>query len=168
MKLHLGCDVNHLDGWHNVDVNPDVHPDEVADLTDPWPWGDESVEAILAEHVFEHLNEPGHAFDEAARVLVDGGTLEIAVPIGADAQADPTHRTTWTWRTPEFFAENDRRNWSFDTGLSLVDRELSIWFHDPFYRFNRLADCLASRFPVAACQLPVSSGELRAVYRRDR
>lgn len=162
--LHLGCDEVQPPEWHNVDVNPRVDPDEVVNLEERWPWANDSVEQILAEHVVEHLGEPEHFFQEAARVLRRRGSLEVAVPIGVDARADPTHEHEWTWRTPEFFSTTGR-NWSADVPLELVDRRLRMWPHTRLVP-QRLLTRLVDENPLAACDLPMCSGELRAVYQR--
>lgn len=61
----------------------------------PWPTGDNTVEAIRASHVMEHIpaGQPRVAvFNEAHRVLSPGGTFEIIVPLIA-AHGQPIH--TW-------------------------------------------------------------------------
>lgn len=57
MKLNLGCGERYVEGWHNVDHALMPHRvDEVVDLTGELPWMAESVTAIYAGHVLEHLS----------------------------------------------------------------------------------------------------------------
>lgn len=75
MKINLGCGGNILDGFLNYD-------DDV-DISKPLPWKDNSIEFILAEHVFEHISpQDGLRFlDECRRILKPGGTLRLCVPV---------------------------------------------------------------------------------------
>lgn len=50
-KLHLGCDEDYREGWHNVDVNPRVRADTHHDLDEPWPFGPNEFSQIQANHV---------------------------------------------------------------------------------------------------------------------
>lgn len=49
----------------------------VADLTQPWPCEDQSVDLVVCNLVLEHIADLGFIFAEAARVLVDGGQFFI-------------------------------------------------------------------------------------------
>lgn len=82
LRLHFGCGPKLMSGWVNIDrvaLYSDVRAD--VDLG-ALPWGDASVDEILAEHVFEHLTfaEEEPVWREAARVLRPGGVLTIEVP----------------------------------------------------------------------------------------
>lgn len=124
-RLNLGCNVDQPAGWHNVDLNPGVEPDEVVDLSDtPWPWPDGSVSEIRLFHVLEHLQDPVPALEECARILVSGGEVHVRVPVGLDADADPDHEHRWMWQTPEMLC--GARNWDADCGLSVSRRDVSI------------------------------------------
>lgn len=151
-----------------MDVNPRVRADTHHDLDEPWPFGPNEFSQIQANHVFEHLDDLEHAFSEAARVLQTDGALTIHVPIGQDAIADPSHKHQFEWRTPEFFQlpEYSGRNWSYDIPLELEERSLQVWGHGAFDRLTPLYQAIANRWPVAACGLPCSSGELRAIYQK--
>ncbi len=100
MKLNLGCCDAPLAGFVNVDSvpGPDV---EVADLREPWPWPDDSVEHVRAWDIVEHLPDKILTMNELWRVLRPGGTAEIAVPTtdGPGAFQDPTHVSFWNRRS---------------------------------------------------------------------
>lgn len=74
LKINLGCGDNRLEGWSNHDMD--------VDITKPLPWGDNTVDFILAEHVFEHINGPDalRFLDECYRVLKKDGVLRLCVP----------------------------------------------------------------------------------------
>lgn len=79
MNLHLGCGKDLRVGWTNVDLidGADVKSD-IGDM----PFGDESADAVMAIHVFEHLafTEELRVFNEIYRVLRTGGKLLFEVP----------------------------------------------------------------------------------------
>lgn len=74
IKLNVGCGGNILQGWRNTDADMDI--------SKPLPYPDNSVEAILAEHVGEHLTAPQFFgfMEEAYRVLKRGCVLRVCVP----------------------------------------------------------------------------------------
>jgi predicted SAM-dependent methyltransferase len=85
-----------MKGWRNVDLCPPC--DEIVDLSKPWPWPDSSVEQIKAWDVLEHIQSKLHTMNEAHRVLVPGGRLDLFIPTtdGRGAFQDPTHVSFWT------------------------------------------------------------------------
>lgn len=104
MLLNLGCGSDpQADGVVNVDMVRLPQVDVVHDLDVlPWPWDDSSVEGILAQDVFEHVNNPIGFMTEAHRVLEPGGDILMKVPHfrHQDAYTDPTHKrfcTEYTW-----------------------------------------------------------------------
>lgn len=81
LKLHLGCGWNRLDGWVNIDL-VGAKTDLVWDLRVPLPFADGSVDAVFAEHVFEHMTygETLHVLAHVHRALKPGGALRVGVP----------------------------------------------------------------------------------------
>lgn len=82
MKLHLGCGTKKLEGWVNIDSVKACSPDLVHDITQPLPYPDLSVEAVLAEDLLEHFDKYMRfvVFLEWVRVLKIGGRVTIQVP----------------------------------------------------------------------------------------
>ncbi len=105
LKLNLGCSDSHRQGFLNVDLCEPA--DVVADLSKPWPWATSSVTEIAAWDIFEHLPSKLHTMNEAHRVLVPGGRLDLFIPTtdGRGAFQDPTHVSFWTPNDLFYFCE---------------------------------------------------------------
>lgn len=74
MKVNVGCGLNQLDGWENFDAD--------LDITNPLPFGENSIHFILAEHVVEHVQyrQAVMFLTECYRVLAPAGVARIIVP----------------------------------------------------------------------------------------
>lgn len=113
VKLDLACGQRPRDGYEGVDVWKGAK--HVLDLlTFPWPWKDDSVDAIYCSHFIEHIPmetvgdgrlRAGYKkhlgkdllfafFDECYRILVPGGEMHVICPNARSNRAfqDPTHR----------------------------------------------------------------------------
>lgn len=80
-RLHLGCGWRHVAGWLNVDVR---HSDHDVDLTGGrLPWADGVFEAVVSQHVVEHLEletELLPLLEDVHRVLEAGGAIWLSCP----------------------------------------------------------------------------------------
>lgn len=89
VKVHLGPgQKNYIDGWINLDANfITARIDVWADLTNPLPFGDATVDAFYSHHVIEHLPDPVIAslFNEMYRCLKPGGMIRVGGPDGDTA-----------------------------------------------------------------------------------
>jgi hypothetical protein len=105
LRLNLGCSDAHVKGWLNVDRCEPA--DVITDLSQCWPWTHSTVEAIKAWDIFEHLPNKLWTMNEAHRVLVPGGQLDLFVPTtdGRGAFQDPTHKSWWTPNDLFYFCE---------------------------------------------------------------
>lgn len=115
MNLEIGGGTLAGPGWINLDPAHGSGPEWTRYAQDtPWPAADNSVDAIRASHVMEHI--PAGAdrlavMNEAHRVLRSGGTLEIIVPVvmtdgtpqSWKPYADPTHVSFWCWESFHYF-----------------------------------------------------------------
>lgn len=86
VKVHLGPGQrNYLDGWINVDANfVTARCDVWANLIDPLPFRDNTVDVFYSHHVIEHLPDRllvTH-FREMYRCLKPGGMFRVGGPNG--------------------------------------------------------------------------------------
>jgi len=79
MRINLGCHKWKLKGFVNVDIDPRVEPDLLAD-TGKLPMQDNSVDEIYAGHMLEHFKLREDPLKEWQRVLKPGGVITITVP----------------------------------------------------------------------------------------
>jgi predicted SAM-dependent methyltransferase len=83
MKINVGCGMNYLDKFINIDFNPEVKADVYCDLTKfPLPFADNSVDYILMSHTLEHIpqNKYYGFLEELYRICKPGAILDISVP----------------------------------------------------------------------------------------
>jgi hypothetical protein len=117
LRLNLGCGMNRLDGYVNVDRfgEPDLRHDlEVL----PWPWPDDSVDEVLLRHVLEHLGRDTDVYleiwKELYRICRDGATIRIVVPHHRHEYFynDPTHVRAVTADGMTLFSQRLNRQWA--------------------------------------------------------
>jgi predicted SAM-dependent methyltransferase len=87
IKVHLGPgQKNYMEGWINVDANIFSGKADVwADLRNPLPFKDESVDIFYSHHVIEHLPDLPFHFAEMYRCLKKGGKIRVGGPNGDSA-----------------------------------------------------------------------------------
>ena len=82
IKLHLGCGRNLLGGWINTDSKTSLQGCDYLDVTEKFPYDDNSVDYIFSEHMIEHISLQDGKFqlEESFRVLKSGGKIRISTP----------------------------------------------------------------------------------------
>lgn len=129
MILNLGCGINRTRysgeplprGTVNVDRNPAVKPDVVADVNKPFShlFGDSVADEIHAYHIIEHIGHMGETFHwfrfwrECWKILKRDGKMYVIAPhwLHMDAIGDPTHTRLIC---PQTFAFLDRERYIVD------------------------------------------------------
>lgn len=111
-----------MKGWTNVDICQPA--DWIADLSQPWPWPDSSVAELKAWDIFEHMPDKMLTMNEAHRVLVPGGRLDLFIPTtdGRGAFQDPTHKSFWTPNDLFYFCEEYAEWNKFHTSYGITAR----------------------------------------------
>lgn len=96
MKLDLGCGKNKKEGFIGVDSIAFEGVDIVHDLTQPWPWANDSIDEVNCSHFIEHLTAEQriHFVNELHRVMKKGANATIITPHWASQRAygDLTHQ----------------------------------------------------------------------------
>lgn len=93
--VDLGCGARKLPGAFGVDMLPTVGVDAVHDLNQfPYPFADGAFDAVILNHVIEHLADIPRTIVEVHRLLRPGGQAWITTPhfTAAHSWVDPTHR----------------------------------------------------------------------------
>lgn len=109
MNIEIGGGHLVQPGWINLDCWNGQGPWKRLAQDVPWPTADNSVGAIRASHVMEHIPSGQARIDvmnEAHRVLRPRGVFEIIVPfmVGTwHAIADPTHVSFWCRESFHYF-----------------------------------------------------------------
>lgn len=160
---------------------PDPRADETADayhdgadhqfdFSDDWPLATRSVGGIIANHALEHVphGDIPHVFQEAARVLEPGGWFEVSVPVGCDADADPTHQSEWSWRTPDLYCDPSK-HWIPTLPFRVEDKRLHVWMIQPLEAFTPAIRFAAKHWPHDAWpEVPGATGELIILFRVNK
>lgn len=117
-----------------LDVLAHVDPDVQATATH-LPFVDESFSRVIMDQVLEHIphDDVPELLTEVYRILLPGGALEARVPHAATrlADQDPTHRSRWTYRTPEYYADGNF-SWYYDDrgfDFALDERTVVVWVY---------------------------------------
>lgn len=95
LRLDLGCGKSKREGFTGVDRRPFPGVDVVCELTQAWPWADNSVDEVHMSHSLEHFSgrDRVHIFNEMHRVMKPGAKALIITPNWASNRAygDFTH-----------------------------------------------------------------------------
>jgi len=149
LKLDLACGQNVREGFEGVDIWEGSR--YVVDLWKfPWPFEDNSCEALYSSHYIEHIpmefvEHRGKKkdalfafFDECFRILIDGGVLTIITPNARSNRAfqDPTHRRfivqeTFLYPNKEWRQRNKLDHYHVDCDfdfsvLPIISKETSL------------------------------------------
>ena len=91
--LDLGAGQNKREGFTGVDImkGSDVELDL---YKTPWPWKDNTVDAINCVHFIEHVPDLIAFMNECHRILKPGGQMFVIAPYYSSVRCwqDPTHK----------------------------------------------------------------------------
>lgn len=108
LKVDLGCGPRPAPGFMGVDILPGKGVDIVADLTQRFPFEDDTVSHLRAHDSLEHWPDRLHSMNEIWRVCQHGATVDIRVPStdGRGAFQDPTHVSYWNINSFYYYCED--------------------------------------------------------------
>lgn len=91
-KLNLGSGIDIREGYINIDMFDFNGIDIICDLNkDTLPFESNSIDEIIAYHIFEHLTNWEKVLINCFNVLKDGGRIKIKTPYGAKTFQHPYH-----------------------------------------------------------------------------
>lgn len=144
MILNIGAGKTQRKECVNVDCTPYPGIDQVVDLSVyPWPWADESIDGIHADHVIEHLPDQKVFILECLRILKKGGFLRMRLPHSSSPSGIGCmgHYRTYSYNTLHCYLSEDfymfgkakfrtvekKLTWWYETGDSYHLLPLWIW-----------------------------------------
>jgi len=82
MKLNIGSGIKRFPGFVNIDSDPNCSPDYVMQLgKDIFPFEDNTVDEVIAHHVFEHIGDGFFDFlKDLYRVCQHEAIIDVHVP----------------------------------------------------------------------------------------
>lgn len=124
MKLNIGCGAKRLDGYVNIDAEPQTNPDVICNIgRDVWPFDDDSADEVVAEHILEHLTTPElfHCMQQLYRVCKSGAQIKVRLPHPRHDifLSDPTHQRPIMPGTCMLFSQGQIKRLR-DKGLTLT------------------------------------------------
>jgi len=111
MKLNLGCGKDIRKGYVNCDYIKNNGVDKVIDLNKfPYPFKDNSVDEIIMQDIFEHLDKPIKCLEELYRISKKNTLIKIRVPhfSSNSAWADLTHKRAFASRVFDHFTSEGK------------------------------------------------------------
>lgn len=136
--LDLGCGMKKTDGAIGLDMVALPGVDVVHDLNAfPYPFDADTFDLIIARHSLQHLDRIVLVMEELHRILKPGGELRIYAPHYAsdNFNTDPTHKTSFGFRSMNYFVSNVPFHYTFYTNKSFIlkNRRISFRQHDDGY-----------------------------------
>ena len=129
LVVDLGGGLNAKPGCMTIDQqDADIN----CDLNEGIPLPDNSVYALNASHLIEHLRDPIKTMSEIHRVLADGGWAFIEVPStdGRGAWQDPTHVSYWNENSFWYYTRGDKAAFIRNTTIRFQDFRLETAWWD--------------------------------------
>lgn len=108
IQLNLGCGARPKEGYYGVDCVPLPDADIVGDLNETLrQLPDNSVSAVFAQHILEHIVDFLPLLQDLHRVMVPNGRIDIVGPHYTNPYAfsDPTHVRFFGLYTFFYFAD---------------------------------------------------------------
>jgi hypothetical protein len=133
VKLNLGCGLDVLPGWVNIDASDQLDPSvEVWDLDEhPWPFEDASASEIRGVDIFEHVWNHTGFMVQCHRVLQPAGVLYLQTTWieSLDSFTDPDHTCHPTIHTFDYWVPGnvlyERQNIT-KGGVSFLKRRIGL------------------------------------------
>lgn len=127
IKLNLGCGQFKKEGYLNIDTDSSIKPDILHNLEKfPYPFADNSIDLIEADHILEHFHDVLAVMREIWRILKPEGKLVIRVPHFSRGFTHVDHKRGFDISFPYYFNPQFKGGY---TGIPFVlERQRFRWF----------------------------------------
>lgn len=79
----------------NIDFHPFKNVDMIADISN-LPFKSETIDAVICEHVLEHVPDPTAVIDEIKRILKPSGLVYVVIPFVMSFHSSPYDYYRWS------------------------------------------------------------------------
>jgi len=169
MKLHLGCGNEHLKGYVNCDISPEVNPDKIVNLEKKLPFKNNSVDEIIANHILEHIENFISLIKEFYRICKKNAIIKIRVPYFAypGAFQDPTHVRFFTLKTFDYFSTGHPFNYYSNVKFKIEKRKLRFFVTRPSKFIDFLINFIAPFYERFLSRI-IPAEELNVTLRAEK
>jgi len=150
MKLNIGCGVQRIDGWINIDIAGNTI-DLKHDVRKPLPYANDSVSFAYSEHMIEHLtpDEGCAMIKNIMRPMKPGGVFRIAT---FDLDTIIAGYTDGSWKDWGWVSSINR----ITTKVDMINIAFYWWEHKWLYNKEELLK-RAQEAGYAKCDICVRS-----------
>jgi SAM-dependent methyltransferase len=127
--LDVGCGTLKHPGAIGIDRLGNTDADVIHDLdVIPYPLDEDSVDAVIARHVLEHVEAPLDVLTELHRLTRADGLVTIITPhfSSSTSWTDPTHRHHFTSRSFDYLVAGTTWDFYTDARFEVVGRRVSL------------------------------------------
>jgi len=153
MKLNIGCGVQYIKGWVNIDIAGNKLELQ-HDIRKPLPYADNSVSCAYSEHMIEHLtpNEGCMMIKNVMKPMKPGGIFRIAT---FDLDTIISGYSDGSWKDWGWTKSIKKLN----TKVDMINIAFYWWEHKWIYTSDELSKRAqeAGYSKVALCEHRVSS-----------
>jgi SAM-dependent methyltransferase len=123
--VDLGCGTRKRAGYIGVDTVKLDGVDIVCNVEDGLPFGDNTIDGIWSNFLFEHITNTIFLFQEIYRVCKNRAIVEFSVPYyqSMTQYKDPTHKAFIMPETIQYFTDNKwyGSDYGINTNFKLLD-----------------------------------------------
>lgn len=152
-KLDLGGGFGCPAGWESVDLeNGKIK----ADLNEKWPFEDNSIGAIRAVNIMEHIPNKIHFINEAYRVLKPGGYFISMTPStdGRGAFQDPTHCAFYNENSFWYYTKSFYQKFTPEVKAKFQTMRLETIYPSEFEKQNNIPYVVFDSTKIGGERLP--------------
>lgn len=164
LKLNMGCGMNKINGFVNVDKFLECQPDVQMDLEVlPWLFGDNEVDEVLFHHSLEHIGADPKIFlgmmKELYRVCKPGAEIRINVPHPRHDNfiGDPTHVRIISPQVLSLFSKKNNYHWQ---KIGAPNSQLAIYL-DIDFEITHAEQVVENAYMQRLVNKEISEAELR-------